>query len=134
MGNGSFDCRFYVSTHPLSVAIACCVAVSLTRFLVPMLQALPLISEDRAFRSDSRLVVVSFGQPFTAISTPIVPAKVTSSRAAQETKVVSIFEVTLLKSRTPPTRRRLLQPWNSSETEVRRDVSSPPISCKFVQP
>lgn len=126
--------KSYVSVHPLSIAIAFCIAVSFARFFEPILHVLPFPLSDNASSSDSNDAVVSCGQPFTAMSTPIVPVNATSSNAAQETNVVSIFDATLLKSSTPPILRKLLQPWNISEAEVMREVFSPPISCKFVQP
>lgn len=134
-GNGSFDCPF-LRQHPPFVCR--------DRFL-DSIQFREVFRPDIAGFCHYRYRIarsagipnsstVSFGQPFTAMSTSTGPSMITVSSAEQETNVVSTFDVTLLKSSLPPILRRLLQPWNISEAEVMREVFSPPISCKFVQP
>lgn len=126
--------RCYTSVHPFAVAMACCAAESFARFFAPIRHSLSATPAASASKSDRSEATESFGHPFMAMSTPIVPANATSSNAAHETNVESICDLTFEKSSTPSMRRRLLQPWKSSEADAICEVSSPPISCKFVQP
>ena len=100
----------YSSIHPFPVAIVFCAVVSFARFFDPILHVSPDTPEASAFNNDCKLPTVSFGQPFIAMSTLIVPTNATSSSAAHDTNVESICERTLLKLSIPPMRRRLLHP------------------------
>ncbi len=88
----------YTNTQPLLVAMAFWSSESLARLVVPILQVKSCVFSHRAFSSESRLSTESFGQPFIATFTFIVPSKRTSSNALHEVKVVSIWLSTLEKS------------------------------------
>ena len=126
--------RTYTSPQPLSVAMAFCWSVSLPRLVVPILHFNPCPFLQRALSRDSRLSTDSFGQPFIATSTFIVPAKRTSTSDLHEVKVVSIWLVTLEKSSVEYIAVSDEHPWNRSEADVMLRVSSPSISVSAERP